>query len=197
MSKENPYSILVLAGSYRSGSFNQALVAGVREVADPNVSLVEFDLRRLPHYDGDLEAAGDPETVVELKAMVRSSDALLIVTPEYNSGIPGVLKNGIDWMSRTYPDAPIGGKLAAVVGATPGRSGTQFAQEHLRRVLDRAGATVLSEPQVLVAHAGDQIVDGVIVSDELKTQLRSVFESLVDAAAQCKETGSAAVAKGA
>ena len=100
MPATDAFQILALAGSYRSGSYNQALIAAARELAPGGVEIVDFDLRTVPHYDGDLEAAGDPEPVQALKQAVRDSDALLVVTPEYNSGVPGVLKNGIDWSSR-------------------------------------------------------------------------------------------------
>lgn len=194
MCADKPFAILVLAGSYRTDSYNQALVAGAREMAPSDIEIHEFDLRRLPHYDGDVEATGDPDPVAALKDEVREADALLIVTPEYNSGVPGVLKNAIDWISRTYPDAPIGGKIAAIVGATPGRSGTRFAQEHLRQVLDRTGATVIGEPQLLVARAGDVIKNGMILSEDLKVQLQTVLETLVETGRHCEATGSAAVA---
>lgn len=114
-----PVKILALAGSYRRGSFNQALVSAAREEPPENVDFREFDLREVPFYDGDVEEAGLPPDVERLKAAVRDADALLLVTPEYNSGIPAVLKNGIDWASRVYPNAPISGKVVAIMGQRP------------------------------------------------------------------------------
>lgn len=194
MPANDTFQILALAGSYRSGSYNQALIAAARELAPAGVEIVDFDLRTVPHYDGDLEAGGDPEPVQALKQAVRDSDALLVVTPEYNSGVPGVLKNGIDWSSRVYPEAPIADKLAAVIGATPGRSGTKFAQEQVRHVLGRTGAVVIDGPELMLAQAGDMIENGTITSDAIRDQLAAVLESIVRTAQRCAETGSSAVA---
>ena len=189
------FRMLALAGSYRSGSFNQALISAARRVAPDNVEISDFDLRTVPFYDGDLEAAGDPEPVQELKAAVREADALLFVTPEYNSGIPGVLKNGIDWASRFYPNAPLAGKLAAVIGATPGRSATRLAQEDLRRVLGRTGTIVVEDATLALARAGDVIVDGVVVSDEVLAQIEAVVCAVLESADLCDQTGSASTAR--
>ncbi len=194
MSANDTFQILALAGSYRSGSYNQALIRAARELTPPGVEIVDFDLRNLPHYDGDVEEAGDPEPVTALKAAIRNADALLVVTPEYNSGVPGVLKNGIDWSSRVYPDAPIAGKLVAVIGATPGKSGTKFAQEQLRQVLGRTGAVLIGGPELLLAGAGDAIEDGTVTSSEVRDQLAAVLESIVETARLCDETGSSAIA---
>lgn len=194
MTANDTFQILALAGSYRSGSYNQALITAAREVAPPGVEIVDFDLRDVPHYDEDLESAGDPEPAQALKGAVRNADALLVVTPEYNSGVPGVLKNGIDWSSRVYPEAPIAGKLVAVIGATPGRSGTKFAQEQVRLVLGRTGAVVIDGPELMLARAGDAIEDGKVTSDEVRDQLAAVLESIVHTAELCAETGSSAVA---
>lgn len=190
-----PFRVLALSGSYRSGSFNQALIAAARHVAPDNVQITDFDLRTVPFYDGDLEAAGDPEPVQQLKAAVREADALLFVTPEYNSGMPGVLKNGIDWASRFYPNAPLAGKLAAVIGATPGRGATRLAQEDLRRVLGRTGTIVVEDATLAIARAGDVIEDGVVVSDEVLAQIEAVVHAMLESAALCDQTGSASTAR--
>lgn len=185
--------MLALAGSYRRGSFNQALVAAAREEASENVELGQFDLREVPFYDGDVEEAGPPAAVERLKVAVRDADALLLVTPEYNSGIPAVLKNGIDWSSRVYPDAPIGGKLVAIMGATPGRSGTKAAQDQLRQVVGRTGAVLIEGSELMVARAGDLIEDGNVQSEELRSQIRAVIAALVSAVELCNDQGSASV----
>ncbi len=187
---ERSVKILALAGSYRRHSFNQALVAAAREEAPSQVEFREFDLREVPFYDADLEETGLPPAVVRLKAAVHEADALLLVTPEYNSGIPAVLKNGIDWASRVYPEAPIGGKLVAIIGATPGRSGTEFAQQQLRTVVNRTGAVVISEPQLMVARAGDLIEGGRVRSEELRSSVRAVVEAMVAAVELCVDQGS-------
>ena len=163
MNSDQPTRILALAGSYRSGSFNQSLIKAAIELAPDSVEISEFDLRTVPFYDGDLEEAGLPQPVADLKAAVVAADAVLWVTPEYNAGVPAVLKNGLDWSSRVYPDAPLGGKLAAVVGATPGKSGTSNAQESLRKSLSIAGSELIPA-ELMLARAGDAIEDDVVTS---------------------------------
>ena len=186
MTNEQNIQILALAGSYRSGSFNQALLAAFKDVAPETVEVSEFDLRTVPFYDGDLEEAGDPQVVQDLKAAVSGADAVLFVTPEYNHGVPAVLKNGLDWSSRVYPNAPLGGKLVAVIGATPGKDGTSFAQANLRESLSIAGSTVV-EAELMLARASDAISDGVVTSDDLRAQLSSVAGALVAAIEAAKE----------
>jgi chromate reductase len=145
--------LLGLAGSFRDGSYNRGLIRAAAELAPEGVELVEFDLRTLPFYDGDLEAAGDPETVTALKEAIRDADALVIATPEYNRGLPGVLKNAIDWASRPALASPLAGKPVAIMGATTGFGGTARAQQQLREALEFPGAVVLQQPEVLVSEA--------------------------------------------
>lgn len=186
--------ILVLAGSYRRGSFNQALIAAAREEAPHNAEFDDFDLREVPFYDGDVESAGLPLAVERLNLAVRSADALLLVTPEYNSGLPAVLKNGIDWSSRGYPDAPLNGKLVAIMGASPGRGGTRMAQEHLRQVMGRTGALLPELPELMLAKAGDFMDAGKVHTEDLRSEVRAIVSALVGAVELCADQGSQAVA---
>ena len=182
MNSDQPTRILALAGSYRSGSFNQSLIKAAIELAPDSVEISEFDLRTVPFYDGDLEEAGLPQPVADLKAAVVAADAVLWVTPEYNAGVPAVLKNGLDWSSRVYPDAPLGGKLAAVIGATPGKSGTSNAQESLRKSLSIAGSELIPA-ELMLARAGDAIEDDVVTSSTVKDEIRAVLDAIVTAVA--------------
>jgi len=145
--------VLGIAGSHRSGSYNQALLRAAREVAPVGMEIEVFDIRRLPFYDGDVEAAGDPASVTALKEAIRDADALLIATPEYNRGVPGVLKNAIDWASRPPLASPLTNKPVAIIGASTGRGGTARAQEQLRSALEYSRAQLLEQPEVLVPEA--------------------------------------------
>jgi chromate reductase, NAD(P)H dehydrogenase (quinone) len=174
--------LLGIAGSLRQGSHNRALLRAARESLPVGVALEEFDLRDLPPYDGDVEAAGDPETVTALKDAIRAADGLLIATPEYNRGVPGVLKNAIDWASRPPLASPLAGKPVAIMGASTGLGGTARAQEQLRSALEFPGVTVLDEPRVLVPEAylrfdesGELVDEGVRaeIADLLATLLRA------------------------
>src|SRR6266542_608886 len=104
-------------------------------------------------FEIELEAAGDPEPVTELKEAIRRADGLLIATPEYNRGLPGGLKNAIDWASRPALASPLAGKPVAIMGASTGRGGTARAQQQLREALGFSRAIVVEEPEVLVPEA--------------------------------------------
>jgi chromate reductase, NAD(P)H dehydrogenase (quinone) len=171
--------VLGIAGSLREGSYNRALLRAAEELLPDGVQLEEFDVRRLPFYDGDVEAAGDPEPVVELKEAIRRADALLIATPEYNRGVPGVLKNAIDWASRPPLASPLVRKRVAIMGASTGRGGTGRAQRQLREALAHPGAIVLEEPRVLVPEAFLRFEGGRLVDEETREQLAALVEALV------------------
>ena len=145
--------VLGIAGSHRSGSYNRALLGAAREAAPIGMEIEEFDIRGLPFYDGDVEAAGDPASVTAFKEAIRDADALLIATPEYNRGVPGVLKNAVDWASRPPFASPLTGKPVAIMGASTGRGGTARAQEQLRSALEHSRADVLEQPEVFVPEA--------------------------------------------
>jgi chromate reductase len=175
--------ILGIAGSLRESSYNRALLRAARELLPEGVELVEHDIRNLPFYDGDVEAAGDPEEVVALKEAIREADALLIATPEYNRGVPGVLKNAIDWASRPALASPLTGKPVAIMGASTGRGGTARAQEQLRSALEFSRANVLEQPEVLVPEAYMRF-DGqcVLVDGGVRAELAELVDTLVSAA---------------
>jgi chromate reductase, NAD(P)H dehydrogenase (quinone) len=172
--------ILGIAGSLREGSYNRALLRAARELLPPGVELVEHEIGRLPFYDGDVEAAGDPGSVAELKEAIRSADALLIATPEYNRGIPGALKNAIDWASRPPLASPLTGKPVAITGASTGRGGTARAQEQLRAALEFSRAAVLEQPEVLVPEAFMRFdVSGELVDGGIRSELAELVDTLV------------------
>ena len=128
--------VLAIAGSLRKASTNRGLIRAALEMQVPGVTLSEFDIADIPLFNGDVEAAGLPEPVKAFRARLRESDAVLIATPEYNYSIPGVLKNAIDWASRSYPGDPqsFSGKALALMGASSGGFGTDKSQFHFRQV---------------------------------------------------------------
>ena len=172
--------ILGIAGSLRQGSYNRSLLRAARELLPEGVELVEYEIGTLPFYDGDVEAAGDPESVVELKQAIRDADALLIATPEYNRGVPGVLKNAIDWASRPPLGSPLTGKPVAIMGASTGRGGTARAQEQLRAALEFSRANVLEQPEVLVPEAFMRFDErGDLVDSGIRAELAELLDTLV------------------
>jgi chromate reductase, NAD(P)H dehydrogenase (quinone) len=172
--------ILGIAGSLRGSSYNRALLRAARELLPDGVELVERDLRDLPFYDGDVEAAGDPDSVVAFKGAIRDADALLIATPEYNRGVPGVLKNAVDWASRPPLASPLTGKPIAIMGASTGRGGTARAQEQLRAALEFSRANVLEQPEVLVPEAFMRFDElGELVDGGVRAELAELLDTLV------------------
>jgi chromate reductase, NAD(P)H dehydrogenase (quinone) len=150
------------------------------------VTVEEFDLRHIPPYDGDVEAAGDPEPVRAFKGAIRGADAILIATPEYNRGTSGVLKNAIDWASRPALASPLAGKLVGVMGASAGMRGTASAQEQVRAALAFSRARVLDEPEVLVPESYAKVADGRLVDAETREQVAVLVRALAGASVELK-----------
>src|ERR671935_989292 len=171
--------VLGIAGSLRAGSYNRALLRAARELAPAGMEIEEHDLHGLPFYDGDVEAAGDPELVSAFKEAIHGAEAILIATPEYNRGVPGVLKNAIDWASRPPLGSPLAGKPVALMGASTGRGGTARAQEQLRTALEYSRADVLAQPEMLVPEAYMRFDEqGRLTDEETMTKLRALLEAL-------------------
>ena len=173
--------ILAVSGSLREGSLNTALARAAAEVAPADVEVELFDgLAVLPPFDADLDAAGASASVERLREAIAEADAVLIVTPEYNGSIPGVLKNAIDWASRPHRVSALWGKTVAVAGASPGAYGALWAQNDLRRVLGIAGARVV-EGDLAVAKA-NEVVDetGRVVDESVRRRLRERVDLLAE-----------------
>jgi chromate reductase len=172
--------ILALPGSLRRGSYNRGLVRAARELAPEGVTVDVFDLRALPFFDADVEALGDPRPVEALKDAISEADALLIATPEYNHGVPGVLKNAIDWASRPKAASVLAGKPVAIMGAG-GISGTRHAQEQLREHLRSARANVLEEPVVEVARSWERFDEhGDVIDLGVRFDVRDLLDALLE-----------------
>ncbi|KUI00890.1 NAD(P)H-dependent oxidoreductase [Mycobacterium sp. IS-3022] len=150
MSDTSNVKVLVLLGSLRAGSVNRQLVETAVETAPDGVQLELFDrLGELPFYNEDIDTGQDqggvPEPVVALRQAAADADAALVVTPEYNGSIPGVLKNAIDWLSRPYGNSALKDKPLAVVGASLGRYGGQWAHDETRKSFAIAGPRVVED----------------------------------------------------
>ncbi len=170
-----------IAGSLRRGSYNRSLLRAAVELAPERMSIPFFErLGDVPLYDADVEARGDPEAVVALKSAIREADALLIATPEYNYGVPGVLKNAIDWASRPPSGSVLTGKPTALLGASPGRTGTARAQLALRQSFVFTQTPVLLGPEILVGEAQKKFAEnGALIDEPTRKLLRSHLERLL------------------
>jgi chromate reductase len=183
--------ILAISGSLRAGSHNTALLRAFAEEAPEGVEVELWSgLRDIPIYDADDDLEPGPGAVEELRDAVRSADALIIATPEYNGSIPGGLKNALDWASRPVATNSFRNKTVGVIGASVGAFGGVWAQAELRKVLGIMGARV-AEIELPVSHAHEKITEGgVVLDDELRQGLRDVLDTLVETA--CPEALTAA-----
>ena len=138
--------VLALVGSLRSASVNRQLAELAADTAPDGVSVTVYDgLGDLPHYNEDIDNADVPASVTELRTAAADADAALVVTPEYNGSIPGVLKNAIDWLSRPFGDGALKDKPLAVVGAALGQYGGVWAHDETRKSFGIAGPRVVEE----------------------------------------------------
>jgi chromate reductase len=171
--------ILGIAGSLRGASFNRALLRQSARLLPDGVEWEEWDgLATIPPFNEDHEDAPG-QAVEDLRAAIASADRLLIATPEYNGGIPGQLKNALDWASRPSGQGALAGKVVAVIGASPGRHGASRSQAQLRDVLRNSRSEVV-EPGLAVPRSYEQFDDaGNLVDPELAAQLNEVLRALV------------------
>jgi len=145
--------VLAIPGSLRRESYNRSLAAAAASLTPPNMSITVYEsLGTIPVFNEDLENP-PPAGVARLREAVASSDGLLIATPEYNQSLPGVVKNVIDWLSRSDGPEGLAGKPVAVIGVTSGPWGTRLAQTQLRQVLTSTQALVLSQPTLFLRDA--------------------------------------------
>jgi chromate reductase len=174
--------ILGISGSLRSESFNRKLLRAAGEVLPAGVELELWDgLREIPAYDEDRDDAVPRAAVAELRAAFASADAVLFATPEYNSSVPGQLKNALDWASRPFATNVLRDKPVAVVGASTGAFGAVWAQAELRKVLATIGARVV-EGEVALGHAPQRFdADGRLADEDVREQLAEVVGQLVAA----------------
>jgi len=169
-----------ISGSLRAKSYNTALLEAVREIAAPGHEVVIAEIGDIPLYNGDVEEAeGIPASVERVAGMIREADALLIVTPEYNAGIPGVLKNAMDWISRVKPSV-YDAKPTAMMGTSPGNLGTARAQMQLRNQLANLNCHTVAQPMIYVGHAGRYFDEG---KDGLDDTTRGFIEKQLAALA--------------
>jgi chromate reductase, NAD(P)H dehydrogenase (quinone) len=172
-------SIFAFAGSLRKGSYNRSVLKAAKEWIPEDAELEIFDLEGIPPFNQDQEN-NPPEQVKDFKAKIRAADAILIVTPEYNYSIPGVLKNAIDWGTRPSGDNAFGGKPAAIMGASTGMLGTARAQYHLRQVMVGIDMRPVNRPEVMITFAESKIDNnGTITDQKTKDQIIKLLVNLV------------------
>ncbi len=176
--------LLAISGSLRRDSFNTKLLRAAEELLPPEVEFELWaELKDVPPYDEEDDVQPAPLAVIALRDAIADADAVLVSTPEYNSSIPGQLKNALDWVSRPLTASPLRNKPVAVVGASTGAFGAVWAQAELRKVLAAIGARVV-DAEVAVGHAPARFDErGKLVDEALLEQLDETLDELLATAA--------------
>jgi chromate reductase len=175
--------VIGFSGSLRKDSYNSAVLRELGRLAPARVSLEIADWRHVPVYDADLEL---PAVVADLKRQVADADAVLIVTPEYNYGIPGGLKNVLDWLSRPAFESVFAHKPVGVMSVSPGATGGARAQAQLKNVLLSMVAQVFPHPEVAIGAARERVVEGRIAREDTEKLLRGYMQRFGEWAARTR-----------
>ena len=172
--------VLAISGSLRRDSQSTMLLRAAAELLPAGVELELYSgLKEVPPYDQDDDAEPAPFAVATLRAKVAAADAVLIATPEYNSSVPGALKNALDWASRPFATNAFRSKPVAVLGSSAGMFGAVWAQADLRKVLAAMGARVV-ETDVTVGRAAEKFsADGTLLDEEIRGKLRDAVAGLL------------------
>ena len=172
--------ILGIAGSLRRESYNRSALRAATQLVPEDATMEIFELDGIPGFNQD-EEQNPPAKVVELKQRVRAADAILIVTPEYNYSVPGVLKNAIDWASRPWGSNSFDHIPAAVIGASIGNIATARAQYHLRQIFVFLNMYALNQPEVMIGNAAERFdAQGNLTDETTKDYIRRLLEALVE-----------------
>jgi chromate reductase, NAD(P)H dehydrogenase (quinone) len=180
--------VLAISGSLRRDSHNAVLARAAAELLPPSAEFELFEgLKAVEPYDEDDDVGSGPAGAHRLRDAIESADAVLIATPEYNSSIPGQLKNAIDWASRPLAENALWGKPVAVVGASTGMFGAVWSQAELRKALGASGARVI-EKDLPVGHADAAFSkDGRLADVELRERYVEILDELIALAEQTEE----------
>ena len=172
--------MLGFAGSLRKESYNRSALRAAIKLVPQGAQLDTFELDNIPPFNQDHERE-PPDAVRAFKAAITAADAILIVTPEYNYSVPGVLKNAIDWASRPYGDNAWDGKTVGVMGASSGALGTARAQYHLRQMFVFLNMFPLNQPEVMIPYADDKFDNEGNLKDQKTTQkIRELLATLTE-----------------
>jgi len=175
MTEERDLNVLALAGSLRRSSYNRALLRAAQEVVPAGMTVSIFDIGEVPLYNADVEEQGVPEPVARFKQAIQEADGVLIATPEYNHGVPAVTKNAIDWASRPPRQAPLNEKPVAILGASPGMTGTARGQSQLRQAFEFTNSYCMPQPEILVFQAHTKFDAEGRLTDEKTRELLAKF----------------------
>jgi chromate reductase, NAD(P)H dehydrogenase (quinone) len=178
MTNSKPH-ILGIAGSLRRESYSAAVLRGLQEAVADRAEIEVFSLTSVPMYNADLDGEHKPEPVVALKNAIRDCDGLVLVSPEYNYGIPGVLKNAIDWASRPGYQSVLKDKPVLIMTSSPGMVGGARAYAQLRQTLCGTLSRVIAVPEVLISHVQSKIHGGRLTDEASLKFMADAFDALL------------------
>lgn len=177
--------LVAFCGSLRKASFNRLALQAFIERVPAGTSVQTIEIGDWPLYDADIQAKGFPDKVQAAQKSMLEADGIVLVSPEYNYGISGVLKNAIDWLSRTTPQ-PFATKPIALFGASMGLLGTARAQYQLRQTLVFLDGRPLNKPEVMIAQAQNRFIDGKLADEATGKMLSDLGVALALAVRQAK-----------
>lgn len=181
MKTSDRLSVAAFAGSLRKGSYNRALLRAAAEETPEGMTIEILPIDDIPLYNQDVEQQGFPEPVVALKDAVGRADGLIIATPEYNHGVPGVTKNVVDWLSRPASDSPLNRKPVGIIGASVGMTGGARGQSQLRQAFEFTNSYCMPKPEVLLPFARKKFSEEGELQDEDSIKfLRAWLEAFAD-----------------
>ncbi|PGZ57900.1 NADPH-dependent FMN reductase [Bacillus cereus] len=173
-------TIGLICGSLRNNSYNRIIAKSLTDM-DDSIQFRWIEIKDLPLFNEDLEVNGDPKTVIAFKSAIQEVNGIIIVSPEYNSGLPGVLKNALDWASRPPKSSVMNRKPVGLIGATPGGLGTAFAQMQIKQILEAMQAPVLPFQKLLISQVHEKIDSNkkVLIDEKTKLYLHRYLEQFI------------------
>jgi chromate reductase len=175
---EDHFRFVAISGSLRMGSYNTMVLKAAQKLVPENVSIEQLSIELVPLYNFDLHDKCFPAVVNKLDDIIKAADAVIFVTPEYNYSIPGVLKNFIDFASKS-PQRPFDMKPVGIISASPGLLGGVRAQYHLRQILVALNAQVINQPEIMISEVMNKFDEKENLTDEkTKKFIRSFISSL-------------------
>lgn len=179
-SQTRPIHLVAISGSLRRGSHCTAVLRSLQPLLPPGATLQLAPLDEVPLYNADLDGEQPPAAVAQLKSAIAGADGLVLCSPEYNYGMPGVLKNAIDWASRPGFASPLKGKPALIMTASPGTAGGVRAQAQIRDALAATLARPLVRQHIAIASVATRLQDGLLVDEATRALIQAGLQELVD-----------------
>jgi chromate reductase len=182
LNEDGIYEVAAIVGSLRKLSFNRGLLRAAIDLQPDGMRITEVPIGEVPLFNDDIENQGDPPAVQNLKSQILASDAVLLITPEYNQSVSGVMKNAIDWASRPYGTGQVlAGKPVAILGASSGKYGTARAQLDLRKMLPYLSMHLLPKPEIYVGPGKESFDEqSKLTDDQVRQRLREMLEKLLE-----------------